>query len=192
MRAHKQPTLERIAKGAIAGLLGGIVASWAANQFHSLGSKVRDEEQNQEVVKLSARGGRPDTAAAKEQAGATDKPQEDATVIIASHASRSLLGQSLNADQKHVAGVAIHYAFGAVSGAFYGAAAEVIPSVKVMKGLGFGIAIWLAAVEVALPLLKLAEPPWRYPVRMHTYSLISHLIYGSVTEQARRNLRSAL
>jgi uncharacterized membrane protein YagU involved in acid resistance len=59
-----------------------------------------------------------------------------------------------------------------------------------MKGLGFGIGIWVAAVEVSLPAFNLAELPWKYPPRMHAYSFISHLIYGAVTEQVRKALRS--
>ncbi len=48
--------------------------------------------------------------------------------------------------------------FGAASGAFYGATAEIIPLVKVINGLAFGLSIWIVAVEVTLPALKLAAP----------------------------------
>jgi uncharacterized membrane protein YagU involved in acid resistance len=50
----------------------------------------------------------------------------------------------------------------------------------------------LAGVEVAVPLLGLSEPPWRYPFRMHAYSFISHLIYGAETEQVRKSVCSIL
>ena len=48
---------------------------------------------------------------------------------------------------------------------------------RILSGAAFGVGIWLAAVEAALPTLKLTQPPWRYPFRMHAYSLISHLVY---------------
>ncbi len=179
----------RIAKGAVAGLVGGLVGSWSANQFHSLWSRSRGEERHPEVAELSQRGGRPDTAAAKEKVAAGGAQDDDATVAIASKASSTILDRPLTWKEKHRGGVAVHYAFGAVTGALYGAVAEAAPSAKIINGVGFGIGIWLAAVEVALPALKLAAPPWRYPARMHAYSLISHAIYGAVTEQVRRTLR---
>jgi Protein of unknown function (DUF1440) len=187
----KQTILRLVTKGAIAGLAGGLVGSFAANQFHSLWSDFRGEEQSHpEVARLSQRGGRPDTAAAKERASSGEQPQEDATVKIASRVSSTVLDRRLSPTEKHQAGVAVHYLFGAASGAFYGAAAEIVPSVKMAYGLGFGFSIWLAAVEVGLPAFKLAEPPWKYPPRMHAYSFISHVIYGAVTEQVRKTLRS--
>jgi hypothetical protein len=81
---NKKSDLKRVIKGAVAGAVAGIVASWAANQFHSVWSLVAGEEQNPEVARLSDRGGRPDTAAAKERAASGGPPQEDATVAIAS------------------------------------------------------------------------------------------------------------
>lgn len=62
--------------------------------------------------------------------------------------------------------------------ALYGAVAEAAPIAKIVNGAGFGARVWLSAVEFVLPALKLTQPPWRYPIRMHAYSLISHLIYG--------------
>lgn len=190
MRSTHQTSL---LKGAVAGLIGGVVASWAANQFHSLWSALQGEEQDPEVAKLSDRGGRPDTAEAKEKASAGERSGEgserDATVKVAEKFSRGVLHRPLKPEEKHPAGVAVHYLFGAVGGAAYGAAAEVLPSVTSTKGAGFGIGVWLAAVEVGLPALKLAKPPWKYPFRMHAYSLLSHLIYGCVTEEVRARMR---
>lgn len=187
----KKVFLGRVTKGALAGLAGGLVASFAANQFHSLWSRLRGEEQGHpEVAKLSQRGGRPDTAAAKEKVASGEQPQQDATVTIASKVSSTVFDRSLSSREKHRGGVAVHYVFGAASGAFYGATGEIIPLVKVINGLAFGLSIWIVAVEVTLPALKLAAP-WKYPFRMHAYSLISHLIFGSVTEQGRKSLRGA-
>jgi hypothetical protein len=94
-----------VTKGAMAGLAGGVVGSFAANQFHSLWSEFRGEEQG-EVARLSQRGGRPDTAAAKEQATSGEPPQEDATVKIASKVSNTVLDHPLRATEKHQAGAA--------------------------------------------------------------------------------------
>jgi putative membrane protein len=188
----KDSALKRIAKGAAAGLVAGFVASWAANQFHSLWSVVAGEEQNPEVARLSDQGGRPDTAAAKEDVAAGGLPNEDATVAIATKVSKVIFERSLTKKEKHQAGVAVHYAFGAASGALYGAVAEVVPSTSIGRGAGFGTGIWLIAVELVLPAIGLARRPQHYPLRMHAYSFISHLVYGAVTERVRKTLRSAL
>src|SRR4029077_1175601 len=97
----KESDLERVIKGAVAGLVAGIVASWAANQFHSLWSLMADEEQNPEVARLSDRGGRPDTAAAKKKIASGEPPQEDATVAIASKVSRAVFDHPLTKKEKH-------------------------------------------------------------------------------------------
>jgi putative membrane protein len=188
----KESDLKRVIKGAVAGAVAGIVASWAANQFHSLWSHVAGEEQNPEVARLSDRGGRPDTAAAKEKVALGEPPKEDATVAIASEVSKAVFDHPLTKKEKHQAGVGVHYAFGAASGALYGAVVELTPMTKIAQGAGFGLGVWFAGVEVAIPLLGLSEPPWRYPFRMHAYSFISHLIYGTVTEQVRKSVRSIL
>ncbi len=176
---NRNPGIAQIARGAIAGLVAGVVASWAANQFHSLWSHVKGE-QHPEVARLSDRGGRLDTAAAKEKVASGEPPKEDATIAVASKVSTGAFDHALTEKEKHQAGVAVHYAFGAASGALYGALAEVTPLVKIVGGLGFG------------GFFKLSAPPWRYPFRMHAYSFISHLVYGAVTEQVRKTLRSAL
>jgi putative membrane protein len=188
----KESNLKRVIKGAVAGAVAGIVASWAANQFHSLWSHLAGEEQNPEVARLSDRGGRPDTAAAKEKVASGEPPQEDATVTIASKVSKAVFDHPLTMQGKHQAGVGVHYAFGAATSALYGAVAELVPVTKIGQGSGFGLSVWLAGVEVAIPLLGLSKPPWGYPSRMHAYSFISHLIYGTVTEQVRRCVRSIL
>lgn len=189
---NKKSGFKRVVKGAAAGLVAGLVASWAANQFHSLWSVVAGEEQNPEVARLSDRGGRPDTAAAKEEVAAGGTPPEDATVTIASKVSEVIFDHPLTKKEKHQAGVAVHYAFGAASGALYGAVAEVAPSTTIGGGAGFGTGVWLAAVEFVLPTLGLTRRPKHYPLRMHAYSLISHLVYGAVTERVRKTLRSVL
>jgi hypothetical protein len=78
----RKPNFERITKGAIAGLVAGLVASWAANQFHSLWSHFTGDEQNPEVARLSDRGGRPDTAAAKEKVASGGPPVCESFVML--------------------------------------------------------------------------------------------------------------
>lgn len=50
--------------------------------------------------------------------------QDDATVKAARAISEGVLGHKLEEREKRAAGAAVHYAFGTVTGGFYGAVAE--------------------------------------------------------------------
>jgi uncharacterized membrane protein YagU involved in acid resistance len=131
----------------------------------------------------------------KEKVGAGDSPNEgdqnegeDATVKTAERVSRGVFHHQLQEDEKKVAGPAVHYAMGAVSGGIYGAVAELVPVTALGAGLPFGAAVWLAADEVAVPALGLSKPPTRTPAVVHAQALASHLVYGLTTDLVRRGL----
>ncbi len=83
------------------------------------------------------------------------------------------------------AGAIVHYAFGAIVGTLYGAAAEIAPRAKTALGLPFGAAVWLGAHVVAVPALGLAESPVRQPLGREAEEFGLHLLYGSITDLAR-------
>src|SRR5262245_28548462 len=149
-----------VGRGAVAGLLGGLLAAGAMSLAHRL---LTDPEA--------------------QAAGA-----EDPTIKVASAATR-LAGYRLRREHKASAGSIVHYAFGAVVGALYGAAAEIAPRAKIALGLPFGAAVWLGAHVVAVPALGLAESPTRQPLGKEAEEFGLHLLYGSVTELGRRLLR---
>jgi hypothetical protein len=151
-----------IARGAVVGLVAGLLAAGAMSLAHRV---LRDVDR-QPVV--------------------SDKP-EDPTIVVA-RAVASLAGSALDEDEKSRAGAAVHYAFGGVVGALYGAAAEVIPRVTTAFGVPFGIAVWLGAHVVAVPALGLSEPPTRQPIGQEAEELGLHVVYSSVTEFVRRLL----
>jgi hypothetical protein len=108
--------------------------------------------------------------------------EENATVKAAAAVAENVFDRELPEDEKQPAGNAMHYAFGIATGGLYGAAAEHWPAVRACEGTSFGAALWLAADEVAMPLMKLSRPPREYPLRVHAMGLGAHLIYGAVTE----------
>src|SRR5262249_31070699 len=85
-------------------------------------------------------------------------------------------------------GSSVHYIFGAVVGALYGAVAEIAPSATTALGLPFGAAVWFGAHVVAVPALGLAESPARRPLGKEAAEFGLHLVYGSVSEFGRRSL----
>jgi uncharacterized membrane protein YagU involved in acid resistance len=149
-------------RGAAAGLLGGLLATGAMSLMHTV-------------------------LAAKDPGGGQSAP-DDATVKVAAAATR-LVGYRLGETEKAPAGSVVHYAFGAVVGAVYGAAAEIVPMVSRAFGLPFGAAVWLGAHVVAVPALGLAESPVRQPAAKEAEEFGLHLVYGMITELVRRLLR---
>ena len=105
--------------------------------------------------------------------------------------SEDIFGHELEEREKREAGAAVHYAFGTLTGGFYGAVAEYVPEVTVGAGLPFGAAFWLVGDEAVVPLLGLSKGPDEYPLSTHAYALASHLVYG-LTEVTRRSVRNAL
>jgi putative membrane protein len=154
-----------VARGALLGLVGGLLAAGAMSLAHQLVSQVAPNAEP--------------PAAPKE---------EDSTVKVASGAMQ-LVGAKLAEDQKPLASSIVHYGFGASVGAVYGAVAEIVPRIAVGAGLPFGMAVWLGAHVITVPALGLAEPPTRQPVRKEAEEFGLHLLYGLTTELVRRLLR---
>lgn len=171
-------------KGLIAGVIGGLVGTWVMTQFQALPSA------------LSSGGG--DDGSEEEESGQEESSSEggeeegDPTVKAATAITEPLLGRSLTAEEKQMAGPAVHYAMGVFSGAIYGVAAEMEPHVSMGYGVPFGTAVWMLADDVAVPALGLTGPPTQFPPSMHAYALASHWVYGLATEMARRGVRGAL
>lgn len=176
-------------KGAAAGLVGGLVASWAMNQFQAALSKATEGFEKPH----GAQSMQPSEGSQSGQGSEQNKEhQDDATVKAARAISEGIFGHELKESEKETAGAAVHYAFGTATGGLYGAVAELAPEVTTGLGLPFGAAFWLVADETAVPLLGLSKGPTEYPVSTHVYALASHLVYGLTAELVRHSLRRAL
>ncbi|HEY0378968.1 MAG TPA: DUF1440 domain-containing protein [Pyrinomonadaceae bacterium] len=176
-------------KGLVAGLVGGLVASWTMNQFQAAWSSVAEGFEKAH----GAQSMKPSEGEEAGRASEEDKEEEDdATVKAARAISEGIFGHELKESEKEDAGAAVHYAFGTATGGLYGAVAELSPGVTVGAGVPFGAVFWLVADEAAVPLLGLAKAPTEYPVSTHVYALASHLVYGLTAELVRRTVRDAL
>lgn len=173
----RAPTFSNLIKGTVAGLVGGLAATWVMTQF-----------QNSVP---------PDTfERLLGQDSGSDESEEDdspaATVLAADELSQLVRGRGIPEEQEELAGQLVHYLFGTASGKVYGMAAEVFPEITRGFGLPFGAAFWLTADETMVPALGLSDPPWEHPPAMHLYSLAAHLVYGLTLETVRRAVRSSL
>jgi hypothetical protein len=179
-------------KGAVAGALGGVVGVLAMSTMEMLLDYWHERKPSRPVRELSLRGGRHDIAGLKDRARLSRLPQEDATVKAADRFAMVSGAGRIKRGHRHMAGLAVHYGFGACVGAAYGlAVGKRLPS-GTMSGLVFGGAVWLFAEELALPLTGLTERPGKYRVTDHLNALAAHLVFGFTTELVSRWSRHLL
>jgi putative membrane protein len=159
----------RILRGALAGAIAGLVGAYAMERFQALWSETAKSARPKEIA-----------SAAKD---------EPTTVKAAERLTETVFHEELPDELKPVAGEVVHFGMGALSGAIYGALAEVLPVLRAGNGLLFGAVLWWVADNTAVPAIGLSRRPSAYPPSTHAYALSSHLVYGFVTETVRRVLR---
>jgi len=112
---------------------------------------------------------------------------EPLTVLV-----EKLAGHELVGTEKTVAVETIQWGFGALTGAAYGALAEYYPQATAKDGAGFGMALTSLTHGTALPALGLSAEPEDQTTRERTSEMITHVVYGVVTETVRRFVRKML
>jgi hypothetical protein len=174
-------TLQRVlfmTKGIVAGAIGGLVGTWAMSKAQRLWTRAVDDHV-------------PESAADEHDARDWQERSEgqNSNELAAQGLARHLLGRRLGPDELRVAAPLIHYTFGTVVGALYGAYADGLGGNRPVAGIALGTALWLTADEIAMPLLGLSKPTTRRPLEMHLQSLAAHLVYGLTAEVVRHPAR---
>ncbi len=167
-RRHHVETSD-VMKGVLAGLAGGLAATWAMSRIQEAMSRAGGD------------GGDPSEALG-----------ERAVVRGVGTASKNLFHRRLSRSEKRKVGRAVHYGFGSAVGGLYGAAAEFSPRARYGGGTAYGAALWLAGDELGGPALGFGLPPHRKPARTQAAALATHLGFGVVAELVRRGVRRAL
>jgi len=156
-------TTPDLLRGAIAGVIAGLTASYAMNAFQAALAKL----------------GTP--------SGASETSSTDKAANVVAHAAT---GHDLTRDARAAGGQIVHYAVGAALGLGYGVAAEVRPEVRRGFGTGFGLATATLLDEAAVPIAGLSGPPSDTPAIGHAYAVASHLVFGAALEASRRLVRA--
>lgn len=154
----------RVAKGAAAGLIAGLLAAFAMDRFQA-GVSALSSSRNE---------------------------GEPATEQAADRIAEATTGHEVAAPDKAFAGQLVHYALGAALGVGYGIAAELYPAVTTGFGTAFGTAVTIVFDESAVPAAGLGTPPWKTSASTHLYTLASHLVFGATAEFTRRQVRATL
>lgn len=158
-------TPARIARGAVAGVIAGAVASFAMDRFQAVASSMLPSDSG---------GGEP----------ATEKAADAAATAV--------VGHEVSDAAKPLAGQSVHYALGIGLGIAYGIAAEFRPSVTTGYGTAFGLGTATLLDEAAVPAVGLGDAPWKAPLSTTLYAYASHLVFGGTAEIVRRQVDGTL
>ncbi len=160
---------KNLLKGVVAGAVGGLAAAFVMSQYQALTAKITTSDE-------ASKG----------------KKSEPANVKAAELVSEKVFDHQLKKSEKETAGELMHYLTGGISGAIYGATAELTGATTFGAGLPFGSAVWAIADDVIVPALGLSKSPTEYSMATHAYALSSHWVYGLVTEVVRKAVRKVL
>jgi putative membrane protein len=106
--------------------------------------------------------------------------------------ANKLVGHELVGTRRTAAVETIHWGFGALTGAAYGALAEYYPEATAKDGAAFGMALTSLTHGTGLPALGLSDDTHEQTTRERTSAMATHVVYGVVTETVRRIARKML
>jgi putative membrane protein len=202
--AHELSNREpQVWKGALAGAVAGLAASWVMTRFQvALSGRGLTGSENPQSNKpvtsstLPAANGRPERRQAAPGSGSSHAPStdggpDDAAMKAADDAAQVALGRSLTREEKtEVGGPLAHYAFGVTAGAFYGMLRE---TEHAPGGVAFGAQLWAIADQLGLPMVGLSPWPLKaYPASTNAQHLAAHVVYGLSTAGVYSLVRRAI
>lgn len=105
--------------------------------------------------------------------------EEPVTEVVARRFVEGVLRRPLRGRAKRWAGQLVHFGTGAACGAVLALLAR--GRLGFRHGLLFGTIVWALNDNLAVPAMRLADWPSRYPLGVHLGALASHLVYGVTT-----------
>ena len=78
-------------------------------------------------------------------------------------------------------GLALHYAYGAMIGAFYAALSSRVPQIRSGQGVAFGALLWLIGDEIPVSVSGISNP-FQKMAASHAGALAAHLLFGAAVE----------
>jgi hypothetical protein len=182
---HRDGCMHRIARGLLAGTVGGIAGIAVMEGIRRATAPLRPE-----------RASKPTDVFLTERSialiGPHHEPGEDAPAAIGRLAYQKLVGRPPSPKTKSALSWAVHLTYGLLVASLYGAIRSGGVRHAVRDGLAFGASLWLFGDELAVPLLGLSDKPSAYPPISHATSLAQHLGFGIATAAATRTLEEHL
>jgi putative membrane protein len=172
-------------KALLAGAIAGVIGTIAMDAFQLIWSRHAGRAKPHGAQTLRTGG---PLRSRSERRG----PPADPAEKLAALAVESVSGEVLSPEERHHGGTVVHFGYGTATAAVYGLLADYFPAVTAGAGSAYGLAIWVGADLVAMPVLGLSRKPHEYSGWIALYGAATHVVYGVATELARRRLRDWL
>jgi uncharacterized membrane protein YagU involved in acid resistance len=85
----------------------------------------------------------------------------------------------MNKKQVEVATIVSHFGYGAAMGMLYGTSGKNIPLPSPVKGVLFGLVVWVASYLGLLPLIGMSESGQREPGKRNLMMIAAHVVWGA-------------
>lgn len=170
VRVQKRTATPELSRGLLAGAAGGLLGAWVMVRFANLWSNIAETGH----TRLGTR------------------EEWDAASNVVDIVSRSVIKVKLRPRRKRQATAGLHYIFGTLLGAAYGALVELEPAVGGGTGAPFGALEWLLGSKLTAPRFGLVRPRAEYSPQERLQTFAAHVVFGVTTELARRSVRREL
>ncbi|WP_407569536.1 hypothetical protein [Deinococcus altitudinis] len=168
-------------RGAVLGLLGGVVGTLAMGQYWVRVSPLLTPDS----------GSSDDSGGEEEQPkpdqnvispfGQQHEPGESSTAALGRHLYSAVTGKTPGKQTSAALSEGVHWGTGILSGALFGAltARHSRWPAGPLTGAAFGALLWVGNDEGLVPLLGLQDGPAASPVSGHLNRLGAHVFYGA-------------
>lgn len=176
----------RVAAGAAAGLVGGLVGTALMDGFWKLLVAAIGEDPRKK--KKRDPGPLADMAIVRSPMRAGEKPTE----TVGRLAYEAVTGRPPGEDRRKTLSDVVHWGYGGMLGALYGAlrgGRSRFPDLA--GGAVFGTVLW-GISELVLPLAGLGKGPTAYPAESHASSWGAHAVYGAAAASVAQAITKAL
>ena len=93
-------------------------------------------------------------------------------------ARRAGLARHLDEPQRFGLTIAAHFGYGTGCGALYAPLARRVKGPAVLKGMGYGLAVWSVSYLGLLPVLGLMRPATQHAPQRNALMIAAHLVWG--------------
>lgn len=100
----------------------------------------------------------------------TDKLAEEAGV-----------DDEMDEQDQQQATMAAHFGYGTACGIAYGMVAHHLPGPPIVRGIGFGLAVWSGSYLGLLPALQILKPATEHPAKRNALMIAAHVVWGAAT-----------
>lgn len=109
---------------------------------------------------------------------------------ITANVAQSLgIRRRLGENEERVATMVAHFGYGGSMGVPYALVEEPIHLPPIVKGAGYGLAVWAGSYLQLLPRLGLLSPATRHPPQRTALMIAAHVVWGSALAIANERLK---